>query len=34
MVWVCICGLEYNSVREAQECCGLYVSEREDEAND
>jgi len=23
--WVCVCGREYDSVQEAEDCCGNYV---------
>ena len=26
-LYACICGLEYKSVKEAEECCGDYISE-------
>jgi len=33
--WFCVCGKEYDSVREAEDCCGDYVSyERKDGDDD
>jgi len=29
--WVCVCGKEHDSVREAEDCCGNYVVETPDE---
>lgn len=31
MSWTCICGREHNSVGDAEDCCGSYVSQNNDD---
>jgi hypothetical protein len=34
MTWVCICGKEHESVRDAEDCCQSYIMEKHEGEED